>query len=170
MIIAGRGGREGGGSRRPREGGRDDRRGEGGGQGGKEGGPECSLDRLESLVVECACRGLIDSGLIDCSLDRLESLVVWVCGRVESTGPPRLKHCCLFAECVLCLLVTVQVLVMDALDEADAQDAEFFKALSNPMLTLLRDQVAGRLTKALLPGAVRVVVTSRCAPTTLDCA
>ena len=71
---------------------------------------------------------------------------------------------------MLRLLVTVQVLVMDALDEADAQGAEFFKALSNPMLTLLRDQVAGRLTKALPPGAVRVVVTSRCAPTTLDCA
>ncbi len=56
------------------------------------------------------------------------------------------------------------MLVIDALDEADAPGVEFFKALSNPMLRLLRDQVAGRLAKDLPPGAVRVVVTSRCAP------
>ena len=70
----------------------------------------------------------------------------------------------LIVDCVLRLLVTSQVLVIDALDEADAPGAKFFKAMSNPMLRLLRDQVAGRLTKALKPGAVRVVVTSRCVP------
>ncbi len=61
---------------------------------------------------------------------------------------------------------TLQVLLIDALDEADAAGGgEVLRALSNPLLRLLADSVAGRLVcDGLPPGSVRVVVTSRCLP------
>ena len=59
----------------------------------------------------------------------------------------------------------LQVLLVDALDEADpgdSSDASVLRALDNPLLCFLRDMVAGRLVHADLPvGAVRVVATSR---------